>query len=165
MLQRNIPLRTCEPPGAAPVQVQETTKLTFSSKIEPDRALRLGASAAAAPLWAAYMAVAGAGVTYWWMTAWTRRTAEPRSFVPRLVSSSEPAPVEAIEAEIEEIEETDVEAAMTFEAAGSVVEFPAVDAPANGAGHDAPKSVPAKAAAPKTVAAKPRPKPTTPRKS
>jgi hypothetical protein len=74
---------------------EESSSFTQMTRIEPERAMRLGAAAAVAPLWAAFFAAAGVGVTYWWMTAWTRRrvAAEPRTFA----SSSEPAP-EAIAA-------------------------------------------------------------------
>jgi hypothetical protein len=64
---------------------QEFSPLTRETKIEPEKALQFGFGVAAAPMWAAYMAVAGAGVSYWMMTSWTRRvglSVEPRSFAP-----------------------------------------------------------------------------------
>jgi hypothetical protein len=107
MLRRNISSRTCElqapPPGASPVAAQHTAVLSLAPTIEPDRALRLGASAAAAPLWGAYMAAAGAGVAFWWMTAWTRQTNfafEAKAFMPALKAPVAKT-VKAVEAVVE----------------------------------------------------------------
>lgn len=77
------------------------------TRIEPERALRMGVGVAAAPLWAAFFAAAGAGVTYWWMTSWSRRpTVEPKSFAaePEEVMAHQPEPVaEPIEERVADI--------------------------------------------------------------
>ena len=123
---------------------QETTAFTFSSKIEPERALRLGAATAVAPLWAAYYATAGAGVAYWWMTAWTRRS-EEKSFAPKALAKPVKIIAEIVEAPVEA-------AAEIVEAAPAALEA-AAEKPA--AAKAAPaKPAAAKTAAPKTVSAK-----------
>ncbi len=74
------------------------------TRIEPQRALHMGVGAAAAPtLWAAFFAAAGAGVTYWWMTAWTRgqfaaKPAEAKSFAPAMAEETAAAPEPVIAA-------------------------------------------------------------------
>ena len=129
---------------------QETTAFTFSSKIEPERALRLGAAVAVAPLWAAYFAAASTGVAYWWMTSWTRR-GEQKSFAPKALAKPVLTVVEAVEAPVEAVAEI-VEAAPKVELAAveTPVAKPVVKAAA-----------PAKPAAPKTVSAKSALKPKT----
>lgn len=84
----------------------EDTMSTASdtARFAPERAARLSASAAAAPLWAAFAVAAGAGVTYWWMTAWARQRgghpalAEPRSFAPVTAAPSTAFGLEQAEA-------------------------------------------------------------------
>jgi hypothetical protein len=99
---------------------QELMSFPSIAKIEPTRALQLGAAAAVAPLWASYFAAASVGVTYWWMTAWTRRTdaapaaIEPKSFAPAAkeitAPVAAPAPVEVAVAEVAELIVPEIEA-------------------------------------------------------
>ncbi|HEY3812628.1 MAG TPA: hypothetical protein VGL66_05345 [Caulobacteraceae bacterium] len=126
------------------MSAQQTTAFPFGAKIEPERALRLGAAAAIAPLWAAYFAAASTGVAYWWMTAWTRR-GEQKTFAPKALAPVAQPVVEVVEAPVETVVEA-------VEAAPKAIAAPKVEAVA------AEKPV-AKAAAPKTVSAKTASKP------
>jgi hypothetical protein len=131
------------------LSAQETTAFTFGPKIEPERALHLGAAAAIAPLWAAYFAATSTGVAYWWMTAWTRR-GEQKSFAPKALVQPALTVVEAAEAPV-------VEAVAEIVEAAPKVELAAVEAPV--AKPVVKAAVPTKPAAPKTVSAKTATKP------
>lgn len=112
--------------------LQDFAPFGKDTRIEPEKALRLGMGAAAAPLWAAYYAAAGAGVAYWAMTAWTRRalTGEAKSFaIAQLPALEAPeAAVEAaaaIEPTAEAVVEPAIEAvAEVAQAAEAVAEIP-----------------------------------------
>ena len=123
------------------MSAQETTTFTFAPKIDPERALRLGAAAAVAPLWAGYFAAASTGVAYWWMTSWTRR--DQSFFAPKALAKPVKAAVEIVEAPVEA-------AAEIVEAAPKAIEAPkAVEA--------APAEEPMVKAKPKTVSAASKP--------
>jgi len=66
------------PSGRAPRSRPMALHAQFAptQEIDPERALRFGVGAAAAPLWGAFYAAASAGAAFWWMTAWTRRSLE-----------------------------------------------------------------------------------------
>lgn len=47
--------------------------LSADRPLPNEGALRYGLGAAALPLWAPFLVAAGAGMAWWWVTAWTRR--------------------------------------------------------------------------------------------
>lgn len=49
--------------------------LSADRPLPNEGALRFGVGAAAVPMWAPFMVAAGAGVFWWWATAWTRTAA------------------------------------------------------------------------------------------
>ena len=136
------------------MSLQESTTLSLTPKFEPERAMRLGVAAAAAPIWAAYYAAASTGVAFWWMTAWTRQ-AEQKSFTNNVLPLPVKKAVEIVEAPVEASVEA---AAEIVEAAPAVIEAATpkpVAAPA--AKPAAAKTASAKPSAPKTVSAKSAP--------
>ncbi len=135
------------------MSAQETAAFTFGPKIEPERALRLGAAAAVAPLWAAYFAAASTGMAYWWMTAWTRR-GEQKAFAPKALAQPVKTVVEIAEAPVEAVAEA-------AEATPKVELVTATPAAKPIAKPVAKAAAPAKPAAPKTVSARTAPKPKT----
>jgi hypothetical protein len=150
MLRRNIFSRICEIADASPqepaVSFQETTAFTLTPKFEPERALRLGAAAAAAPIWAAYFAAASTGVAFWWATAWTRRD-EQKTFAAKALTQAVKTTVEVAEAPVQA-------AAEIVETAPAAIEAPKAAAAPVTPKPAAPKAASAKPAAPKTVSAK-----------
>lgn len=63
------------------MSVHEPTPFRAATpSVDADRAMKFGVGVAAAPLWATFFTAAGAGMAYWWMTAWAR--GEPTSFAP-----------------------------------------------------------------------------------
>jgi hypothetical protein len=149
------------------VAAQQTAVLSLTPTIEPDRALRLGASAAAAPLWGAYMAAAGAGVAFWWMTAWTRQTNfafEAKSFMPALkapVAKTVTAVEAVVEAAASVVEDAPVEFQAVndaaVEAAQTVAAQTVVAAPPLAAKIEAAAPAPVKAEVAKPVPVKTAP--------
>ena len=125
------------------MSVQETPAFTFAPKIEPERAMRLAAATAVAPLWAAYFAAASTGAAYWWMTAWTRRV-EQKTFAPKALAQPVKTVVEIAEAPVLAVAEV-VEAAPKGPA-GRPEAKPAVKTAAA-------QTAVSKPAAPKTVSA------------
>lgn len=75
------------------MSVHEPTPFRAATpSVDADRAMKFGVGVAAAPLWATFFTAAGAGMAYWWMTAWARQEQSP-SFA---FADFEPAPEDLI---------------------------------------------------------------------
>lgn len=100
--------------------------LSADRPLPNEGALRFGLGAAALPLWAPFLAAAGAGLTWWWATAWTRQAMTsgfaPATIAPRRIEvrTTAPEPVAAPAAQAETPVQTMAVSAEVAEVAADV---------------------------------------------